>query len=145
MDEWDIVLLINRNTLNCSWVRNSTYIHDSLIAPFRYAMHIREKISRSFLVFLLRFFVTKRSFIEIYFSLVNTIVPSLNASEATLSGLAGGEYLPLPVSKGPAFPFLLALDGFPTSPADFAHGQPCSPKVRQLRKNFWLTNLLIIL
>jgi len=41
----------------------------------------------------------------------------------TLSGLAGGEYLPLPVSKGPAFPFPLTLDGYPTSPADFAQGQ----------------------
>jgi hypothetical protein len=28
---------------------------------------------------------------------------------------------------------LLALDGFPTSPADFVHGQPCSPKVGKLR------------
>jgi hypothetical protein len=28
---------------------------------------------------------------------------------------------------------LLTPDGFPTSPADFAHGQPCSPKVRELR------------
>ena len=26
-------------------------------------------------------------------------------SEVTLSGFAGGEYLPLPASKGPAFPF----------------------------------------
>ena len=48
-----------------------------------------------------------------------------SACEVTLSGLAGGEYLPLPASKGPAFPFLLALDGYPTSPADFAHGQRC--------------------
>jgi hypothetical protein len=46
----------------------------------------------------------------------------------TLSGLAGGEYLPLPVSKGPAFPFLLTLDGYPTSPADFAQGQRRSPR-----------------
>jgi hypothetical protein len=29
----------------------------------------------------------------------------VSASEVTLSGLAGGEYLPLPASKGPAFPF----------------------------------------
>jgi len=31
-----------------------------------------------------------------------------SASAVTLSGLAGGEYLPLPRSKGGAFPFLLA-------------------------------------
>ena len=36
-----------------------------------------------------------------------------NASEVTLSGFAGGEYLPLPSSKGLAFPFLLTLDGSP--------------------------------
>ena len=46
-----------------------------------------------------------------------------HAFEVTLSGLAGGEYLPLPASEGLAFPFLLALDGYPTSPANFAHGQ----------------------
>ncbi len=34
----------------------------------------------------------------------------------TLSDLAGGEYLPLPRSKGGVFPFLLALDGSPTLP-----------------------------
>jgi len=45
------------------------------------------------------------------------------ASEVTLSGLAGGEYFPLPASKGPAFPFLLTLDGYPTSPANYAQGQ----------------------
>jgi hypothetical protein len=50
------------------------------------------------------------------------------ASEVTLSGFAGGEYLPLPASKGLAFPFLLTLDGYPTSPADYAHGQGCSPR-----------------
>jgi hypothetical protein len=30
----------------------------------------------------------------------------------TLSGLAGGHYLPLPASKGLAFPFLLTLHGY---------------------------------
>ncbi len=49
-----------------------------------------------------------------------------SAFEVTLSGLAGGEYLPLPASKGLAFPFLLTLDGYPTSPANYAHGQRCS-------------------
>jgi len=46
-----------------------------------------------------------------------------NASEVTLSGFAGGEYFPLPASKGPAFPFLLTLDGYPPSPADCAQKQ----------------------
>jgi hypothetical protein len=50
-----------------------------------------------------------------------------NAFEVTLSGFAGGEYLPLPASKGLAFPFLLTLDGYPTSPADYAQGQGNPP------------------
>jgi len=41
-----------------------------------------------------------------------------NASKVTLSGFAGGEYFPLPASKGPAFPFPLTLEGYPTSPPD---------------------------
>jgi hypothetical protein len=51
-----------------------------------------------------------------------------SAYGVTLSGLAGGEYLPLPASKGPAFPFLLTLDGYPTPPADFAQGQRSSSR-----------------
>jgi hypothetical protein len=53
------------------------------------------------------------------------------AFEVTLSGLAGGEYLPLPASKGLAFPFLLTLDGYPTSPAMYAQGQRFSPKIKE--------------
>jgi len=53
------------------------------------------------------------------------------AFEVTLSGLAGGEYLPLPASKGLAFPFLLTLDGYPTSPAIYAQGQRFSPKNKE--------------
>ncbi len=41
----------------------------------------------------------------------------------TPSELAGGESLPLPGSKGRAFPFLLALDGCPTASADVAQEQ----------------------
>ena len=37
------------------------------------------------------------------------------AFAVTLSGLASGEYLPLPRSKGGAFPYLLTLDGGPTA------------------------------
>ncbi len=51
-----------------------------------------------------------------------------NTSKVTLSGFAGGEYLPLPASKGPAFPFLLTLDGYPTSPADYAQKQQYPPE-----------------
>jgi len=68
-----------------------------------------------------------------------------NASKVTLSGFAGGEYLPLPASKGPAFPSvrlssrrsLLTLDGYPASPANFAQGQRLSPKTVETseRKN----------
>jgi hypothetical protein len=39
------------------------------------------------------------------------------AHAVTLSGFAGGEFLPLPASKGRAFPFLLTLDGTPTASA----------------------------
>ncbi len=49
-------------------------------------------------------------------------------SKVTLSGFAGGEYLPLPASKGPAFPFLLTLDGYPTSSADYAQKQQYPPE-----------------
>jgi len=52
----------------------------------------------------------------------NPLSLRFNTSGVTLSGLAGGEYLPLPVSKGPAFPSPLTLDGYPTPPADFAQG-----------------------
>jgi hypothetical protein len=45
------------------------------------------------------------------------------AFEVTLLGLAGGEYLSLPASKGLAFAFLLTLDGYHTSPAMYAQGQ----------------------
>jgi hypothetical protein len=57
-----------------------------------------------------------------------------NASKVTLSGLAGGEYLPLTTSKGPAFPCLVTLDGYPTPPADCAQKQR-NPfkKVRKLQ------------
>jgi hypothetical protein len=47
------------------------------------------------------------------FQYVTPLFLCFNASEVTLSGFAGGEYLPLPASKGPAFPFLLTLDGSP--------------------------------
>jgi len=54
-----------------------------------------------------------------------------SAFEVTLSGFAGGEYLPLPASKGPAFPSLLTLDGYPTSPAIYAQGQRCSLNIQE--------------
>ena len=46
-----------------------------------------------------------------------SLSPRFRASGVTLSGLAGGESLPLPASKGPAFPFLLVRDGYPTPSA----------------------------
>jgi len=41
----------------------------------------------------------------------------------TLSGFTGGEYSPLPRSKGAAFPFLLTLGGCRTAPSNFARRQ----------------------
>jgi hypothetical protein len=58
--------------------------------------------------------------------------PRFRASGVTLSGLAGGEYLPLPASKGPAFPFLFALDGYPTPFSNFAHRQDLRSELRKL-------------
>jgi hypothetical protein len=46
----------------------------------------------------------------------------------TLSGFTGGEYLPLPASKGPAFPSPLTLDGCPTSLADYVQKQRSPPQ-----------------
>jgi len=60
----------------------------------------------------------------------------------SLSGLAGGEYLPLPASKGLAFPFLLTLDGYPTSPAIYAQGQRFSPKIKGTPEKEGLANTL---
>ncbi|MFH1624636.1 MAG: hypothetical protein ABID54_05705, partial [Pseudomonadota bacterium] len=39
----------------------------------------------------------------------------------------------LPASSGLAFPFLLALHGYPTAPANFAQGQRGSLKVKIAR------------
>ena len=52
-------------------------------------------------------------------------------SEVTLSGFAGGEYLPLPASKGLAFPFLLTLEGCPTSSANYAQEQRIPPESQE--------------
>jgi len=65
-----------------------------------------------------------------------------NAFEVTLTGFAGGEYLPLPRSQGPAFPFLLTLDQYPTSPADFTQGQRCSQKSPETYGFFVLTTVV---
>ncbi len=54
------------------------------------------------------------------------------AFEVTLSGLAGGEYLPLPASKGLAFPLPAHPRWvYPTSPAIYAQGQGFSPKIKE--------------
>ena len=50
------------------------------------------------------------------------------APEVTLSGFAGGECLPLPGSKGRAFPFLLTLEGCPAPPATSLIAPRSSPK-----------------
>ncbi len=76
-----------------------------------------------------------------------------SASKVTLSGLAGGEYLPLSASKGLAFPSvrlssrrsLLTLDGCPTSPTHYTHGQRFSPVTLDAheRKNHNLRSELV--
>ena len=43
-----------------------------------------------------------------------------HALAVTLPGFAGEEFLPLPRSKGGAFPFLLTLGGCPTASANVA-------------------------
>jgi hypothetical protein len=49
--------------------------------------------------------------------------PRFRAFAVTLPVFADGECLPLPRSKGGAFPFLLTLGGYPTAPSNFARGQ----------------------
>jgi hypothetical protein len=49
-----------------------------------------------------------------------------DALAVTLPGFAGEECLPLPRSKGGAFPFLLTLGRCPTASANVAQGQRCS-------------------
>jgi len=51
------------------------------------------------------------------------------AYAVTLSGLAGGEGLPLPASKGLAFPFLLALEGCPHRSSKLRSGTMASIKM----------------
>ena len=62
------------------------------------------------------------------------------AFEVTLSGLAGGEYLPLQASKGLAFPFLLTLDGYPTSLQQFTlKDNGFLQRLRKLQASYLLT------
>jgi len=49
---------------------------------------------------------------------VEPIIPSLHGFRSDPIGFAGGEYLPLPASKGLAFPFLLTSMGAPLLPAN---------------------------
>jgi hypothetical protein len=78
-------------------------------------------------LFLLEIFLQYIEFIEYFTSGKRTPLSlRFSPSEVTLSRFAGGEYLPLPASKGPAFPFLLTLDGDPTSPGICAQEQWCS-------------------
>ena len=50
-----------------------------------------------------------------------------NACEVTLSGFATGEYLPLPASKGPAFPS--RSPELTTKPFSRAQAEACSPSM----------------
>ena len=55
-----------------------------------------------------------------------------DALAVTLPGFAGEECLPLPRSKGGAFPFLLTLGGCPTASANVAQGQRCSLETQEI-------------
>ena len=48
--------------------------------------------------------------------------------EVTVSGFAGGEYLPLPASEGPAFPFHPA-EPLGLSSGSKTHDEACSPSM----------------
>ena len=70
-----------------------------------------------------------------------------SAFEVTLSGVAGGEYLPLPRSKAlrwRGFPLLLTLGGCPTSFANFAHEQQCHPETEETPQVFPLDITLFL-
>jgi hypothetical protein len=56
----------------------------------------------------------------------------------TLPGFAGEEYLPLPRSKGGAFPFLLTLGGCPTASATSLRDNGVYWRVRKLHKRVLL-------
>jgi len=88
-----------------------------------------EKRVPEFLEFLTKYFHnTMISLIIWHFLSEPPLSLRFTASAVTLSRLAGGEYLPLPHSKGGAFPSLLTLDGCPTAPANFAQRQRGFPK-----------------
>jgi hypothetical protein len=61
-----------------------------------------------------------------------------HALAVTLPGFAGEEYLPLPRSKGGAFPFLLTLGGCPTASANVSQGQRCSLETQEITENWHL-------
>jgi len=59
---------------------------------------------------------------------VEPIIPSLHDFRSDPIGFAGGEYLPLPASKGLAFPFLLTSMGAPLLSANLRPA--CGRQVR---------------
>jgi hypothetical protein len=68
-----------------------------------------------------------------------------SAFEVTLSGVAGGEYLPLPRSKAlrwRGFPLLLTLGGCPTSFANCAHAQQCPSETEETPHHFLIEPIL---
>jgi len=67
--------------------------------------------------------------------MVEPIVPSLKGFRSDPIGLAGGEYLPLPHSKGGAFPFLLTSMGTPLLPANLRSEIMGSTKNRESSRN----------
>ena len=68
--------------------------------------------------------------------------PRFRAFAVTLSGFADGEYLPLPRSKGGAFPFLLTFGGCPTAPSNFARGKEFLRGPSPLRLTCYVSQLI---
>jgi len=72
---------------------------------------------------------------------VESNVPSLHGFRNDPIGFAAGEYLPLPRSKGGAFPFLLTSMGAPLPQQIFAQEQWIPPKSEETRAIFYLDNI----
>jgi len=73
---------------------------------------------------------------------VEPIVPLLKGFRSDPIGFAGGEYLPLPASKGLAFPFLLTSVGTPLLSANLRPGTTGSTKNGKSPDIFPLTDAL---
>jgi len=83
------------------------------------------------------------TYFDFYFkfgiSQVEPIIPSLHGFHSDPIGFAGEEYLPLPASKGLAFPFLLTSMGSPLHTYNLRSGTMGPTKNGEIPVNFFLT------